>query len=95
MAYETLVDHLIDVGEFDRARFWCIEGYGKTVEHAPGIASALQLRLEKLAEKEGKSDLVAAYRAFDFFCYPSAETYRQLRDAAEQIDLCQSCEKLP
>lgn len=87
MAYETLVDHLIDVGEFDRARFWCIEGYGKTVEHAPGTASALKLRLEKLAEKEGKSDLVAAYRAFDFFCYPSVEKYRQLRDAAEQIDL--------
>ncbi|NTW84421.1 MAG: SWIM zinc finger domain-containing protein [Chlorobiaceae bacterium] len=85
--YETLVDHLLDSGEFDRARYWCIEGYGKTIEHVAGIASALQRRLRQLAEKEGKSDLVAAYRAQDFFESPSVETYKDLCQAAEKIGL--------
>jgi uncharacterized Zn finger protein len=85
--YKPLVDYLIEAGDFDRARFWCIEGYGKMIEKTPGLASALKLRLQELAEKEGKNDLVAAYRALDFFQYPSAGTYGELRDAAERIAL--------
>ena len=88
--YEPLVDYLIGAGDFDRARFWCIEGYGKMIEKTPGRASALKQYLQDVAEKEGKADLVAAYRAFNFFQYPSAITYRELRDAAEKIGLWQS-----
>ncbi|NTU53393.1 MAG: SWIM zinc finger domain-containing protein [Chlorobiaceae bacterium] len=83
--YEPLVEYLIEAGDFERARFWCIEGYGKTNEDAPGIANALKRRLLDLAAKEKKYDLVAAYRALDFFQNPSAATFTALRDAAEKI----------
>jgi len=85
--YETLVDYLLDSGEFERARYWCIEGYSKTIEHAVGIACVLQRRLREVAEKEGKSDLVAAYRAQDFFESPSVGTFKDLSLAAEKIGL--------
>jgi len=87
MAYEMLVDHLINAGESDRARLWCVEGYGKTVEHASGIAATLKRRLREIADMEGKTDLVAAYRAQDFFEFPSVDTFRSLRFAAGRIGL--------
>jgi uncharacterized Zn finger protein len=85
--YETLAEYLIRAGDFVRARFWCIEGYGKLIEDAPGIAASLKNRLLELAEKEGKHDLVAAYRAQNYFEYPSIDTYTRLRDSAEKIAL--------
>lgn len=85
-SYEPLVDCLIAADDFSRARHWCIEGYGKTVEQAPGIASMLQRRLRELAEKEGNRALVAAYRAQDFFRYPSVNAFSELREASEKID---------
>lgn len=85
--YETLAEYLIEAGDFGRARFWCIEGYGKVIEEAPGIASSLKRRLREMAEKEGKNDLVAAYRAQDFFEYPTVNAYAELRDAAKKIAL--------
>lgn len=84
--YDVLVEHLLAAGEVERARSWCIEGYGKTVEHAPGTASTLQQRLRELAEKEGNLALAAAYRAQDFFRYPSVDAFTTLREAAEKID---------
>jgi len=87
LCYETLAEYLIKAGDFVRARFWCIEGYGKLIEDAPGLASSLKGLLLELAEKEGKHDLVAAYRAQNYFEYPSVETYTRLRDSAEKIAL--------
>ncbi|RXK82718.1 SWIM zinc finger domain-containing protein [Chlorobaculum sp. 24CR] len=84
--HDVLVEHLLAAGVVERARSWCIEGYGKTVEQAPGIASMLQRHLRELAEKEGNLALVAAYRAQDFFRYPSVGAFSELREASEKID---------
>lgn len=86
-SYETLVNALLEAGERDRARQWCIRGFDRTIKDAPGIASALRKRLRQLAEEEGKLDLVVAYRAEDFFDQPSEKAYRKLRQAAEEIIL--------
>lgn len=83
-SYDMLVKALLESGERERARQWCIRGYGKTVEDAAGIAAGLQERLRQMAEEEGRFDLAAAYRAEDFFDRPSDKTFVDLRQAAEQ-----------
>jgi uncharacterized Zn finger protein len=80
--YARLVDVLSAAGEKDRARHWCIHGYVRTVDDAPGIASSLQERLRSMAQKERRHDLVATYRAQDFFARPSSTSYNELRKAA-------------
>jgi uncharacterized Zn finger protein len=82
--YPRLVDELLSAGERERARQWCIQGYARTAADAPGFASTLQERLRKMAEEDGREDLVAAYRAQDFFCSPSNSSYNELRKAAEK-----------
>lgn len=82
--YPRLVDELLAVGEHARARQRCIQGYALTATDAPGLASALQERLRGLAQKERRYDLVAAYRAQDFFDSPSISSYSELRKAAEK-----------
>lgn len=83
--YPRLADALLAAGERERARHWCIQGYTRTVGGAPGIASALQERLRTMAQKERRYDLVAAYRAQDFFHSPSSTSYGELREAAEKV----------
>lgn len=82
--YPRLTDALLAAGERERARQWCILGYTRTVDDAPGIASSLQERLRTMAQKERRYDLVAAYRAQDFFNRPSSTDYQELRKAAEK-----------
>jgi uncharacterized Zn finger protein len=82
--YEPLVKALLDAGESERARQWCIRGFKQTLKDAPGIASGLQRQLRKLAEAEGQFKLAAAYRAEDFFERPSEDAYLDLREAAEK-----------
>lgn len=82
--YTRLVDTLLAAGQRDRARHWCIHGYARSFDDAPGIAWALQARLRKMAETGRQYDLVAAYRAQEFFDRPSSTMYRELREAAEQ-----------
>ena len=84
LCYARLVDVLSAAGEKDRARHWCIRGYVHTVDNAPGIASSLQERLRTMAQKERRHDLVATYRAQDFFAQPSSTSYNELRKAAEK-----------
>lgn len=88
-SYKKLVDLLLEEGRIDLARKWCIEGYEKTVKTKPGIAATLQKSLRDLARQEKRFDLVAAYRAQDFFSHPSRTTYSHLRRAAEAIGLWQ------
>lgn len=80
--YPRLADALLAAGEKERARHWCIQGYTRTANDAPGIASALQERLRTMAQKERRYDLVAVYRAQDFFDRPSSSSYNELRKAA-------------
>lgn len=82
--YIRLVDTLLEAGERDKARDWCMHGYARTIENAPGIASALQERLRELAQTGQHDELAAAYRAQDFFESPSSKSYRELREAAEK-----------
>jgi uncharacterized Zn finger protein len=86
-SYEALVDALIEAGERDKARRWCIDGFAKTLKEYPGIAGGLQERLRQMADEEGKYDLVAAYRAEDFFKGTSRQAYTDLRQAAEKIQV--------
>jgi len=85
-SYDLLVNALLDAGEQDRARQWCIRGYQKTIGDEPGIAGGLQERLREFAEAEGNFELAAAYRAEDFFARPSESSYIALREAAEQVE---------
>ncbi len=84
LCYTQLVDALLTAGEQKRARHWCIQGYTRTAGDSPGIAGALQERLRTMAEKERHHDLVAAYRAQNFFNDPSNKTYTELKRAAEK-----------
>ena len=85
-SYNLLVETLIEAGESERARQWCIRGYEQTIAAAPGIAAGLQARLRDLAEREGRFELAAAYRAADFFQHLSLSAYRELQAVAEKID---------
>jgi len=82
--YEQLVDALLAAGDRDLARQWCIRGFAKTSEKVRGIAANLQKRLREMALTEKRYDLVAAYRAQDFFDRATLETYKELRKAAEK-----------
>ncbi len=83
--YAQLVEALLAAGNRKQARQWCIRGFARTMKDAPGIASSLQKKLRHMAEEEQQSDLVAAYRAHDFFNAASLETYKELRKAAEKV----------
>ncbi|MBC7359127.1 MAG: SWIM zinc finger domain-containing protein [Desulfacinum sp.] len=87
LCYEEIVAALIEAREYDRARRWCILGYQKTLEGAPGIAGRMKDALRKLARLEGRLDMEAAYRAEDFFQHRSEETYAALQQAAEKINV--------
>lgn len=82
--YGKLVDALMNAGECEKARQWCVRGFERTVESASGIAAELQGRLQQMAEKEKNHDLAASYRAEDFFASSSRKTYTELRKAAEK-----------
>jgi uncharacterized Zn finger protein len=82
--YGKLVDALLASGEKEKARQWCVRGFGRTVENTPGIAAELQGRLREMAESEKRHDLAAAYRAEDFFDSTSRKSYTELRKAAEK-----------
>ena len=83
--YEQLVNIFLQSGSSDKAREWCVKGFQNTVDNARGIAASLQKKLRELAAHEGKFDLVAAYRAQDFFNHPSPANYLELEKAAETI----------
>ena len=85
-SYDLLVRALLNAGEKDRARHWCIQGFKQTLEDAPGIASELQKQLRTLAEEGGNFGLAAAYRAEDFFERPSKTAYLDLQQAAEKVN---------
>lgn len=84
--YQALVEALLETGEQDRARQWCIHGFNKTIHDAPGIARGLQQQLRQLAEETGQFDLAAAYWAESFFAQPSKENYVKLRKAATKAN---------
>lgn len=86
-SYETLVKTLLESGERARAREWCVRGFGRTVQDAPGIAVNLRAMLRRMAEEEAKPELAAAYRAEEFFDHPSVKRYEELRASAATAGL--------
>lgn len=85
--YEQLVNHLVQVGDRDSARQWCIRGFNATIEQRPGLAAALQKRLRTMAEEDKQTELAAAYRAQDFFHNPSVECFKELRKSLDKNPL--------
>jgi uncharacterized Zn finger protein len=85
-SYDLLVKTLLECGQHEQARQWCIRGFKKTIEDSPGIAAGLQVRLRELAEAEGRLDLAAAYLAEDFFERPATKIYDDLWRATEKIN---------
>ncbi|MCX4027411.1 SWIM zinc finger family protein [Spartinivicinus marinus] len=79
--YQDLVNELLAIGEIKKARQWCIDGFYKTLDDAPGIAGELQSLLREMAAQNSQYDLVAAYRAQSFFDRPSLEAYEKLQTA--------------
>lgn len=84
--YERIADIYFQIGDHEKAREWCITGFQETVKDAPGIASGLQKRLRKFAEREENMDLAAAYRAQDFFDQPGILHYIELKTTTDKID---------
>ncbi|MGM0682050.1 MAG: hypothetical protein ACQES8_07480 [Thermodesulfobacteriota bacterium] len=84
--YERLVVRLLQNGDYDRARTWCIRGIQKTGKEFSGIAENLQKSLRQLAELEKNHDLAAAYRAHEFFERPCRAFYSKLQQAAEKTE---------
>lgn len=82
--YAQLVEALLAAGHRQQARQWCLRGFARTMQEAPGRAANLQQKLRQMAEEEKQSDLAAAYRAQDFFNAASLATYQELRKAAEE-----------
>lgn len=82
--YRQLVDLLVQSGRFDRARHWCRLGFTRHMDEAPGTAAALQQQLCRIAELEGRADMVAAYKAQDFFYRPGLDTFKELKRAGEK-----------
>ncbi|MDD2469228.1 MAG: SWIM zinc finger family protein, partial [Desulfobulbus sp.] len=80
--YEQLVVRLLEGGNKEAARQWCVQGFGRTLKESPGIAASLQKRLREMAAADKRDDLVAAYRAQDYFRHASLENFRELRKAA-------------
>lgn len=85
--YEQLVNHLLHVGDRDLARQWCIRGFNATIEQSPGLAAGLQKQLRIMAEEEKQTELVAAYRAQDFFLHPTVENFKELRKSLDKNPL--------
>ncbi len=83
--YGRLVDLLLERGESNKARDWCIKGYERTRENATGIAARLQEKLRELARQEHNPELVAAYRAQDFFSRSGLSNYQELARACEAV----------
>lgn len=54
------------------------------MDDAPGAAAALQQQLCRIAEREGRTDLVATYKAQDFFYRPGVDAFKELKKAAEK-----------
>ena len=92
--YMRLVETLLAAGEKKRARHWCIKGYEHTLKDAPGIASSLQQQLRAIAQEEERFDLVAAYRAQDFFDHPSVSAFGKLRKSAKKAKCWQAVRHL-
>ncbi|MBI9109439.1 MAG: hypothetical protein JEZ04_22025 [Spirochaetales bacterium] len=84
--YMPLIDEFIKAKNYKKARAWCIHGYNKTVEDAPGIARQMRERLCSIAKNEKKFDLAASYYAYEFFYNSSGNTYKELKDASEKIN---------
>lgn len=82
--YEQLVRHLLQAGNRDLARQWCIRGFNATIEQSPGLAADLQKQLRTMAEEEKQTELVAAYRAQDFFLHPTVDTFKELRKSLDK-----------
>lgn len=88
--YGRLVDLLLAEGRVDDARKWCVDGYERTKNVASGIASRLQEKLREMARQEKNPQLVATYRAQEFFTSPSLTTYLDLQKACEAADCWQT-----
>lgn len=83
--YDQLVEHLLQAGERELARQWCVRGFEKTAREAPGLAARLQKWLRTMAAEEKRYALVAAYRAQDFFDHPSTNAFKDLRKAMDKV----------
>ncbi|WP_028318241.1 SWIM zinc finger family protein [Desulfobulbus elongatus] len=83
--YGRLADLLVEAGDPERARQWCIQGFDRTVREKAGTAEGLQERLRRIAETRQQHELVAAHRAEEFFHRPWLESYKELRRAAERL----------
>ena len=76
--YVTLVEHLLSANRKEDARQAAVDGFGKTIEHLPGIAWELERKLREIAQRDKDLPLAAAYCAWEFFKDPSLSTYRDL-----------------
>lgn len=83
--YSQLVDLLVETGDEDKARHWCLHGFARTVKETIGVAERLQERLRLIAEWRQQHDLVAAHRAEEFFRHPCLASYQELQGAAEML----------
>jgi uncharacterized Zn finger protein len=81
-SYERLVRRLIEKKQYDEAERWAAEGIEKTIAKLPGIASSLGKLMGEMAIQRKQWAIAAAHAAWEFFDYPSRESFQQLVKAA-------------
>jgi len=81
-SYERLVRRLIEKKQYDEAERWAAEGIEKTAAKLPGIASSLGKLMGEMAIQRKQWAISAAHAAWEFFDYPSRESFQQLVKAA-------------
>ena len=86
-SYVHAVDLLIEAERREEARALAWEGIAATSATFPGIGAELRERLSSLAASEGDAAMVAALAADHFLRVRRMEAYRELRQAAGQVDL--------
>ena len=83
--YDQLTNLLMNAGELERARQWCIHGFARTVGDQMDMAEDLQKCLRLIATEQQRHEMVAAHRAEEFFYRPGLEGYKELRQAVEKL----------
>ncbi len=83
--YQILVNKLLEAGETEKAKYWCVQGYKQTNNEWTGIASTLKGKLREIAAEEKRYDMVASYQAHDFFLSPSDKSFSELKKTCEKI----------
>jgi uncharacterized Zn finger protein len=83
-SYVRLADYLIAERQWEEAERWCKRGIEAAETDRPGTDNQLRDRLRTISEQTGDRLRAVAFRADDFFAYPSLESFQELIKTARR-----------